>query len=75
MTGTATDPESLRRLAATLAALYPNRTWADAVRDAAEEIARLRAEIAEMRRPRCDACGYPLRADGACSRSQCYNAD
>lgn len=75
MPATATDPAALHRLAATLAGLYPNRTWADAVRGAAEEIERLRAELAEVRRPRCDACGYPLTAAGLCSRSQCYNAD
>lgn len=25
--------------------------------------------------PRCDACGWPLKADGCCSRSGCCNSD
>lgn len=24
---------------------------------------------------KCEACGYPNKPDGCCSRSQCYNSD
>ncbi len=36
---------------------------------------QLESLVREPSSDRCVACGFPNRADGCCSRSQCYNSD
>jgi hypothetical protein len=32
-------------------------------------------EVGKLLKQGCAACGFPVNADGSCSRSQCYNND
>lgn len=68
---------------------FPGATEADGVcvgdhvaesiaAEAARYIERLRAERDELRTPRhgsCEACGFPNRPDGTCTRSGCCNEE